>query len=136
MAKLIITKEQYERLIINEQSSRVITENEQSLNNSNDILLGFAKIMGVNLSGFNSHKADGVIKDSKKMLELKNIIQNSDKRQGLIDDLNAKGMIESNDKVLTKADEIANNYNKISNNNGFDYKIDVDGLMNDILNNQ
>ncbi len=128
MAKLIITKEQYERLVIN--------ESEQSLNTSNDILLGFAKIMMVNLSGFNSHKADNVVKDSKKMLELKNIIQNADKRQGLIDDLSSKGMIESNDKVLTKADEIANNYNKIALDNGFDYKIDVDGLMNDILNNQ
>jgi hypothetical protein len=136
MTKLIITKEQYERLVINEQSSRVIIENEQSLNTSNDILLGLAKIMGVNLTGFNLHKAENIIKNSKKMLELKKIIQNPEKRQGLIDDLNTKGMISPNDKVLYKSSDIADNFNKISKENGFDYKIDANGLIDNLLNNQ
>lgn len=127
MTKIKITNEQYGRLILNEAQS--------SLNTSNDVLLGLAKIMGVNLSGFNSHKADNIVKDSKKMLELKNIIQNSNKREGLIDDLKTKGMIEPNDKVLYKANDIANNYNKISLENGFDYKINSNGLIDDLLKN-
>ena len=136
MAKLIITEEQYNRLVLNEQNNRLLTENEQTLNTSNDILLGFAKIMGVNLTGFNQHKADNIVKDSKKMLELKKIIQNNDKRQELVNDLTSKGMIEPNDKILTKAEDISNNYNKISNENGFDYNIEFKDLINNLLKNQ
>jgi hypothetical protein len=136
MAKLKITNEQYSRLILKEHNSRLLNESEQSLNTSNDILLGLAKIMGVNLTGFNSHKAENIIKDSKKMLELKKIIQNPEKRQGLIDDLNTKGMINPNDKVLYKSSDIADNFNKISKENGFDYKIDANGLIDNLLKNQ
>jgi hypothetical protein len=136
MAKLKITNEQYSRLILKEHNSRLLNESEQSLNTSNDILLGLAKIMGVSLTGFNSHKAENIIKDSKKMLELKKIIQNPEKRQGLIDDLNTKGMINPNDKVLYKSSDIADNFNKISKENGFDYKIDANGLIDNLLKNQ
>lgn len=136
MAKLKITNEQYSRLILKEHNSRLLNESEQSLNTSNDILLGLAKIMGVNLTGFNSNKAENIIKDSKKMLELKKIIQNPEKRQGLIDDLNSKGMINPNDKVLYKSTDIADNFNKISKENGFDYKIDANGLIDNLLKNQ
>jgi hypothetical protein len=136
MAKIRITNEQYSRLILKEHNSRILNESEQSLNTSNDILLGLAKIMDVNLSGFNLHKAENIIKDSKKMLELKKIIQNPEKRQGLIDDLNSKGMINPNDKVLYKSSDIADNFNKISKENGFEYKIDANGFLDNLLNNQ
>lgn len=136
MAKLKITNEQYNRLILKEHDSRILNETESSLNTSNDILLGLARIMGVNLTGFNSHKAESIIKDSSKMSELKKIIQNPEKRQGLIDDLNNKGMINPNDKVLYKSTDIADNFNKISKENGFDYKIDANGLIDNLLKNQ
>lgn len=136
MAKLKITNEQYNRLILNEHTTRILNENESSLNTSNDILLGLAKIMDVNLTGFNLHKAENVIKDSKKMLELKKIIQNPEKRQELIDDLNTKGMINTNDKILYKYSDIADNFNKISKDNGFDYKIDANGFLDNLLSNQ
>jgi len=132
MKRLKITNEQYDRIILHEQKSRILMETEQKgLNHSNDILLGIAKLMGLNIKGFNSTIADNAVKNKDTMKMIKNSLENTSKRQELIDDLISKGLVEPN--MLYKADSISSNFNKYSKENDLGYTMDNFSLVNKIL---
>ena len=132
MKRLKITNEQYNRIILHEQKSRIIMESEQkSLNHSNEVLLGIAKLMGLNIKGFNATIADSAVKKDDVMKSIKDSLEDSNKRQELIDDLIAKGLVKAN--MLYKADSIASNFNKFSKENNLGYNMDNFSLVNKIL---
>ena len=132
MKRLKITNEQYNRIILHEQNSRILMEAEQKgLNHSNEVLLGVAKLMGLNVKGFNATIADAALKKDDVMKSIKDSLQSETKRQELMDDLKAKGLLNSN--VLYKADTIASNFNKISKENNLNYSIDGFNLVNKML---
>jgi hypothetical protein len=132
MKRLKITNEQYDRIILHEQKSRILMEAEQKgLNHSNEVLLGIAKLMGLDIKGFNSTVADAAVKKDDVMKSIKDSLENSDKRQELIDDLIAKGLVKAN--MLYKADSIASNFNKFSKENKLGYTMDNFSLVKKIL---
>jgi len=132
MKRLKITNEQYNRIILHEQKSRILMESEQkSLNHSNEVLLGIAKLMGLNIKGFNATIADSAVKKDDVMKSIKDSLDDSNKRQELIDDLIAKGLVKAN--MLYKADSIASNFNKFSKENNLGYSMDNFSLINKIL---
>jgi hypothetical protein len=132
MKRLKITNEQYNRIILHEQKSRMLIESEEkSLNHSNEVLLGVAKLMGLNIKGFNLTIADAAVKKDDIMKSIKNSLEDTNKRQELIDDLVAKGLVKPD--MLYKADSIANNFNKYSKENNLSYTMDNFSLMNNIL---
>ena len=104
---------------------------QKGLNHSNDILLGIAKLMGLNIKGFNSTIADNAVKNKDTMKMIKNSLENTSKRQELIDDLISKGLVEPN--MLYKADSISSNFNKYSKENDLGYTMDNFSLVNKIL---
>ena len=104
---------------------------QKGLNHSNEVLLGVAKLMGLNVKGFNATIADAALKKDDVMKSIKDSLQSETKRQELMDDLKAKGLLNSN--VLYKADTIASNFNKISKENNLNYSIDGFNLVNKML---
>jgi hypothetical protein len=132
MKRLKITNEQYNRIILHEQKSRILMEAEQKgLNHSNEVLLGVAKLMGLDVKGFNTTIADKALTDSDVMKSIKDSLESETKRQELMDDLKSKGFMDS--KVLYKSDTIAKNFNKYSKENKLDYSIDSFNLVNKML---
>ena len=132
MKRLKITNEQYNRILLHEQKSRILMEAEQkSLNHSNEVLLGVAKLMGLDVKGYNEKTVDKALTNSKVMKSIKDSLESETKRQELMDDLKSKGFMDSN--VLYKADTIAKNFNKHSKENNLNYSIDSFNLVNKML---
>ena len=104
---------------------------QKGLKHSNEVLLGIAKLMGLDIKGFNATVADAAVKEDDVMKSIKDSLENSDKRQELIDDLIAKGLVKAN--MLYKADSIASNFNKFSKEHKLGYTMDNFSLVNKIL---
>jgi hypothetical protein len=132
MKRLKITNEQYDRIILHEQKSRILMEAEQKgLNHSNEVLLGIAKLMGLDVKGYNEKAADKALTKSEVMKSIKDSLESETKRKELIDDLKSKGFTDSN--ILYKADTIAKNFNKYSKENKLGYTMDDFSLVKKIL---
>ena len=132
MKRLKITNEQYDRIILHEQKSRILMEAEQKgLNNSNEVLLGIAKLMGLDVKGYNEKAADKALTKSEVMKSIKDSLESETKRKELIDDLKSKGFTDSN--ILYKADTIVKNFNKYSKENKLGYTMDDFSLVKKIL---
>lgn len=132
MKRLKITNEQYDRIILHEQKSRILMEAEQKgLEHSNEVLLGVAKLMGLDVKGYNEKTADKALTKSEVMKSIKDSLESETKRKELIDDLKSKGFTDSN--ILYKADTIAKNFNKYSKENKLGYTMDDFSLVKKIL---
>lgn len=132
MKRLKITNEQYDRIILHEQKSRILMEAEQKgLNHSNEVLLGVAKLMGLDVKGYNEKAADKALTKSEVMKSIKDSLESETNRKELIDDLKSKGFTDSN--ILYKADTIVKNFNKYSKENKLGYTMDDFSLVKKIL---
>jgi len=132
MKRLKITNEQYNRIILHEQKSRILMEvEEKGLNHSNEVLLGVAKLMGLDVKGFNEKTADKALTNPKVMKSIKDSLESETKRKELMDDLKSKGFTDSN--VLYKAETIAKNFNKYSKENKLGYTMDNFSLVKKML---
>jgi hypothetical protein len=132
MKRLKITNEQYNRIILHEQKSRILMEAEQKdLKHSNEVLLGVAKLMGLDVKGYNEKTADKALTKSEVMKSIKDSLESETKRKELMDDLKSKGFTDSN--ILYKVDTIAKNFNEYSKENKLGYTMDDFSLVNKIL---
>ena len=85
MAKLKITKEQYQKILIHEQKERLLLEDKEiSFNHDKLTLMGFAKILGINLTKQNKIDADKATNSAQVMSTIKTIISDPKKREELI----------------------------------------------------
>jgi hypothetical protein len=134
MTKIKITLEQYNKIIAHEKDTRLLKESENSdFQNTNDVLLGFAKIIGANLTGQNEFIANEALKNKSIMLKIKNIIIDVNEREKMIDDLSKKGLKDANDKIVKSLDKIVSNYNKYANQNKIEDKLNVGEVINKVL---
>jgi hypothetical protein len=77
MSRIKITYEQYNRLILNEHQNR---SNKINLNEDmKEVLLGVSLMMGVRLTGQNKEVAEKALKNDSSMLEIKNVLEDSNK---------------------------------------------------------
>ncbi len=112
MTKLIITEQQFNRLMLHEQKSRL---NE----NSNEVLLGVAFMLGVKLSGRNKEVATNSIQDTHIMGKIKATLEDENKTKDLIKSLTEKGMKSPESTIINKLEDLVHKYglgHKVYNN--------------------
>jgi hypothetical protein len=127
MTKIKITSEQYNKILLYEQQSRT----SKILNEgSKEVVLGISKLMGLNLSGLNKEMAEKALKDKTIMGQILSTFEDENKIKELISNLEEKGMENAENKLSDKAKDVIDNYNRISKENNFDFKM---GMV--ILNN-
>jgi len=109
MTKLIITEQQYKALLLNEQQTRI---NE----NSNDVILGVAYILGVNLTGRNKEIGMKAAENANTLDKIKSTLEDENKTKDLLKSLSEKGM--SNPESI-----IAKNLESLVHKYGFGHKV-------------
>jgi hypothetical protein len=122
MAKIKITTEQYNKILLHEQNNRL--NSSKKLNEGvKEVVLAVSKLMGLKLSGLNKEMADKALKDKAVMREILSTFEDVNKIKNLISSLEEKGMENAKDKLSTNAKDIVNNYNKASEENKIGIKM-------------
>jgi hypothetical protein len=122
MAKIKITTEQYNKILLHEQNNRL--NSSKKLNEGQkEVVLAVSKLMGLELSGLNKEMADKALKDKAVMREILSTFEDVNKIKNLISSLEEKGMENAKDKLSTNAKDIVNNYNKASEENKIGIKM-------------
>lgn len=134
MKKIKITKEQYDRLIISEQT-RIITNQNSLLSESvnknaelleegwKEVVLGVAMLMGLQLTGQNDLTAKKALSDINTINQIEATLEDDAKIQELIDAMKEKGMKDPSAMLAKNANEIVNNFNKLSNKEKLNVKL-------------
>jgi hypothetical protein len=141
MSKLKITKEQYNAILLHEQTTRLnanratiiesTTHRPELLNEAwKDVVLGVAMLCGVNLTGQNKEIADNAVKDPTIMAEIKATLEDEVKISELIDSLLEKGM-KAPDKMLSvNPESMVYDFNKTAKSNSIDTTIGIKAALN------
>lgn len=125
--KLKITTSQYNTILINEQQAR---SNSNQLNENTDlVLMGFSKMIGVPLTGLNKTAGDKALEDKTIIIKIKDTIENKHKLKSLIDKLEEKGMENPSARLSKNPQNIIDKYNKIASDKGLEM-MGSDGLTN------
>lgn len=118
MAKIKITSEQYNKILLHEQNSRLASINLLK-EGTKEVVLGVSKLMGLNLSGLNKEIAEKALKNKAVMDEILSTFEDESKIKNLASNLEEKGMENAIEKLSMKANDIVDNYNKASKENNF-----------------
>ncbi len=136
MKKIKITQEQYNKLIITEQKrlfnnpsdllSESINKNSELLEEGwKEIVLGVAMLMGLNLTGQNDLTAKKALSDANIINQIEATLEDETKIQELIGAMKEKGMADPSSMLAKNADEIVNNFNKLSDKEKNSAKLNV-----------
>lgn len=130
MPKIRITTEQYNKILLHEQNNRINFLNKLNEGNK-EVVLAVSKLMGLNLSGLNKEMAEKALNNKSVMGEILSTFEDENKINDLISNLEEKGMKNAKEKLSTKAKDIINNYNKISEENKIGLKLGI-FIMNNL----
>lgn len=116
MKKLKITHKQYETILLNEQTNRLIDEQPKEVleEGFKDVLLGVAMLMGVGLTGLNKASAQNALQNAETMAQIKSTLEDEEKIKELSDAFAEKGMNNPDSLLAKNAEEIFNNFNSLS----------------------
>jgi hypothetical protein len=117
MAKLKITQEQYNKIVLHEQVSRLNLLTETT----HEAILGIAMLAGMKLTGTNDIMAKKALEDEKTLGIIKNTLEDDSKTKELVKKLEEKGMSDVNNFLSKHADSIIKNYNVHSKTNKLDF---------------
>lgn len=117
MAKLKITQEQYNKIILHEQSSRSYLLVETT----HEVVLGVAKLAGLKLSGQNDIVAEKALNDAETMKLIKVTLEDDTKVKDLIKKMEEKGMKDVELFLSKKVDSIIKNYNQHAKTEKLDF---------------
>ena len=120
--KIRIPESQYNRQILNE-------EKEIQFNFDVDTILGFAKLIGLPLKGQNEFLANRALDNEAVLTKIYSIMNNVDKKNQIIDDLNNKGMVDADKKLHDNIETVVSNFNKYSKGK----EVKLDSVLNKIL---
>ena len=117
MAKLKITQEQYNKIILHEQTSRssLLTET------TNEVILGVAKLAGLKLSGHNDILAKNALNDAKTMGLIKSTLEDENKVKELVKKMEEKGMKDVEQFLSKNVDSIVKGYNEYAKAEKLDF---------------
>jgi hypothetical protein len=117
MAKLKITQEQYNKIILHEQTSRssLLTET------TNEVILGVAKLAGLKLSGHNDTVAKNALNDAKTMSLIKSTLEDENKVKELVKKMEEKGMKDVEQFLSKNVDSIVKGYNEYAKAEKLDF---------------
>jgi hypothetical protein len=107
MAKIKITEQQYNKLLLHEEKKHL---NE----NTNNVLLVIASLAGVDLTGNNKLVADKSKQDPNIMAKVKSTLETDYKLDNLVDALKEKGLKNPDIFLARNAEKIIKNYNDVS----------------------
>lgn len=124
--KIRITESQYNRLLLNE-------EKDIQFSFDNDTILAFAKLIDLNLKGQNDFLANKALKNKDVLSKIYSIMTSVDQKNKMIDDLNNKGMMDSDNKLHDNIEKIVNNFNKHSTESGLSKPLNLGVVLNKIL---
>jgi hypothetical protein len=120
--KIRITESQYNRLFLKE-------EKEVSFNFDNDTILAFGKLIGLPMKGQNGFLVDRALKNQDILSKIYSIMTSVDEKNKMIDDLNNKGMKDSDKKLHDNIEKIVSNFN----NHSTEKQLNMDVVLNKIL---
>jgi hypothetical protein len=123
--KLRITTEQYNAILIREQKER---SNKMQL--TENVLMGFSKMIGVTLTGRNKIDAEKALDNKDIILKIKNTLEDKGKLKSLVDSLEEKGTKEPNSRIAKDAQKIIDDYNALATKNGLKDMLGLDALTN------
>jgi hypothetical protein len=117
MAKLKITQEQYNKIILHEQTSRssLLTET------TNEVILGVAKLAGLKLSGHNDTVAKNALNDAKTMSLIKSTLEDENKVKELVKKMEEKGMKDVEQFLSKNVNSIVKDYNEYAKAEKLDF---------------
>lgn len=113
MAKIKITSEQYNKILLHEQSTR-LASSKLLKEATKEVVLAISSLMDLNLSGLNKEMAEKALKDKTVMSGILDTFEDENKIKELISNLEEKGMENAKEKLSVKAKNIVDNYNKAS----------------------
>lgn len=114
MAKIKITEQQYNKILLSEEKKRL---NE----NNNNVLLVIASLAGIDLSGNNKLIADKSKQDPNILSKVKSTLENSDRLRELVNALEEKGLKNPEEFLANNSEKIRDNFNQISNDAKLDF---------------
>jgi hypothetical protein len=117
MAKLKITQEQYNKLLLHEQSNRLNLLTETT----HEVILGISMLAGLKLSGQNKLNAQNYLKDEKTLKLIKSTLESEDMVKELVDKFEEKGMKNSKEFLSKHADKIITKFNEYSKKDKLDF---------------
>jgi len=141
MAKLKITKEQYQRILMREQEARLNASGDlltENLNESaqlleegwREVVLGVAMMLGVGLTGQNKAMAQDAVKNATTMAQIKSTLEDEGKVGELVDALKTKGMKDPESKLAQNAEKVMDAYNRIAADDDIKYRVDTKVVKN------
>lgn len=117
MKKIIITEQQYKRLII--------SESDDKTNNLKRLFFGVSILLGYNLTGQNKIIGDNVLEDKTNIESIGKIFMDENKLKNLIDLMEEKGIENAEGVLKEKIDEFVKKYNDYSQKLGCEHKLGV-----------
>lgn len=141
MAKLRITAQQYNTILLHESMARlnaqggvineVLNEDAHLLEEGwKEVVLGVAMMMGVGLTGMNKAIAQDAVKNAQTMAQIKSTLEDSSKTAELVDLLKQKGMKDPETKLAQNAEKVVDQFNKIAADDDIKYRVDVKVVNN------
>ena len=117
MAKLKITQEQYNKIILHEQASR----SSLLIETTHEVVLGVAKLAGLKLSGHNDTVAKNALNDAKTMSLIKSTLEDEGKVKELVKKMEEKGMKDVESFLSKNVDSIVKGYNEYAKAEKLDF---------------
>lgn len=141
MAKLKITREQYNTILLREQESRLkassdilnenLSEGPEVLEEGwKEVVLGVAMMLGVGLTGQNKVMAQDATKNAATMAQIKATLEDENKVAELSDLLEKKGMKNPEQKLADNAEQVMDQFNEIAKHNNIKYHVDTKVVKN------
>jgi len=124
--KIKLTESQFNRLII-------VESKEIEFNFDSDTILGFAELIDLNLKGQNKFLGDKALTNKNILSKIYLIMSDVDEKNKMVDDLNNKGMVDSDKKLIGNIETIINNFNNHSKKTGLNKILDLKFVLNKIL---
>ena len=110
--KLRITTEQYNAILIREQKER---SNKMQL--TENVLMGFSKLIGVPLTKQNKIDGDAALTKPKTIEQIKDILEDKTKLNAMIDSLKEKGMENPSARLSEDPHKLIAKFNKLASEN-------------------
>jgi hypothetical protein len=117
MARLKITQEQYNKIILHEQASR----SSLLVETTNEVVLGVAKLAGLKLSGQNEIIANKALNDAKTMGLIKSTLEDENKVKELVGKMEEKGMKDVESFLSKNVDSLVKKYNQYAKSEKLDF---------------
>ena len=125
MKRLKITHKQYEAILLNEQTNRLIDEQPKEIlgEGFKEVLLGIAMLMGVGLSGPNAAVAQSALQNDATISQIKATLEDETKLKELVQDFAEKGMKNPDSLMAKNAQNIVDKFNKLASEKDKTYKV-------------